>query len=167
MTGRTTAVSWEQRVASRTWQDIPRGYYAIEILHQPCECLDNGVEDECGHMPELLGYRLFERKESRVTRTGRRVGKDRFISGTTVVVPGIDHDLVREVLDSERDWTTEVWGPRGHELYILDDLVTKPDYYRAQYGKFTGRCGCCGRALTDNDSKLRGIGPECLKGLQP
>jgi Family of unknown function (DUF6011) len=31
------------------------------------------------------------------------------------------------------------------------------------YGKLLGHCGCCGRALTDPESRARGIGPECIK----
>lgn len=124
----------ERRIKSSTWQDIPRGYYAMPVEDIPdCDCEDWG----CG-CTVLLGYRLFQRKESRVTRTGRRIGKNQFISGKTVAAPDTDHELTEN-----------------------------PDLYRAEYGKFTGKCGCCGRALTDPDSKLRGIGPECRKGAQP
>ncbi len=53
-----------------------------------------------------------------------------------------------------------------------DDLFTavaaiEVDPARAleDHGQRTGRCGCCGRLLTDPVSVARGIGPECaLKG---
>lgn len=32
----------------------------------------------------------------------------------------------------------------------------------ARYGQLIGRCGRCGRTLTDPDSRTRGIGPDCL-----
>jgi hypothetical protein len=31
------------------------------------------------------------------------------------------------------------------------------------YGKLIGSCGCCGRSLTDPNSRALGIGPECIK----
>lgn len=31
------------------------------------------------------------------------------------------------------------------------------------YGRLTGNCGCCGRALTDPESVARGIGPVCAE----
>lgn len=33
------------------------------------------------------------------------------------------------------------------------------------YGKEIGRCGACHRRLTDDESRLRGIGPDCAKRL--
>lgn len=149
-----------------TWQDVPRGYYAVEILHQPCNCIDNDLDEQCEHMPELLGYRLFERKTPRITKTGRRIGKNQFISGATAMVPGVDRDLVRTIIAQEDQIHREMYGPHGDQQHIYDLLTSMPDYYRAEYGKFTGRCGCCGRTLTDPDSKLCGIGPECRKGAR-
>lgn len=35
----------------------------------------------------------------------------------------------------------------------------------ALYGQHIGRCGRCGRTLTDADSRARGIGPDCLGKL--
>jgi hypothetical protein len=36
---------------------------------------------------------------------------------------------------------------------------------RELFGQKLGRCGCCNRPLTDEQSRARGIGPECAKGL--
>jgi hypothetical protein len=33
-------------------------------------------------------------------------------------------------------------------------------------GKLRGQCAVCGKNLTDEDSKKRGLGPDCYKGLQ-
>jgi hypothetical protein len=49
------------------------------------------------------------------------------------------------------------YDKRWDFLEILDD----PDQSQALFGKLTGRCGCCGKTLTDPNSKMRGIGPEC------
>jgi Family of unknown function (DUF6011) len=38
-----------------------------------------------------------------------------------------------------------------------------PQLAMSAYGKLIGHCGCCGRALTDEESRARGIGPECIK----
>lgn len=38
-----------------------------------------------------------------------------------------------------------------------------PILAKEAYGKLLGQCGCCGRSLTDPESRARGIGPECLK----
>ena len=40
-------------------------------------------------------------------------------------------------------------------------LNSNPKFYMEQYGKQIGRCGKCGRTLTDPESIDRGIGPEC------
>jgi len=32
---------------------------------------------------------------------------------------------------------------------------------RERFGREIGRCGCCGRQLTDETSRARGIGPDC------
>ena len=45
---------------------------------------------------------------------------------------------------------------------ILHD-IKGGDSFRALYGQLTGRCGRCGRLLTDPVSKVAGIGPECVK----
>lgn len=38
-----------------------------------------------------------------------------------------------------------------------------PGLAQEAYGKMIGHCGCCGKKLTDPESRARGIGPECLK----
>lgn len=40
-------------------------------------------------------------------------------------------------------------------------IMTGADGYRELFGKLTGRCGYCGKLLTDSKSKLIGIGPDC------
>ena len=44
--------------------------------------------------------------------------------------------------------------------FLIEDLENG-DTFRALFGRLTGRCGCCGKALTDPKSKLIGIGPDC------
>ena len=45
-------------------------------------------------------------------------------------------------------------------------ILAAPKLAMEAYGKLIGRCGCCGRQLTDPDSIALGIGPECIKRYQ-
>lgn len=45
----------------------------------------------------------------------------------------------------------------------LDALVASPEAVVAEHGRITGRCGICGRELTDPVSIERGIGPVCAE----
>jgi len=53
----------------------------------------------------------------------------------------------------------------GMDRVPAEALVRDADELRANFGRFTGRCGCCGRRLTDPASKLRGIGPDCWAAI--
>ena len=50
-------------------------------------------------------------------------------------------------------------------LADIQTLLTDPDRYRQLWGTYTGRCGWCGRKLTDPESRLLGVGPDCRDGL--
>lgn len=43
----------------------------------------------------------------------------------------------------------------------LTEVASQPLETAVKYGRLTGRCGCCGRTLTDPESVRRGIGPIC------
>ena len=43
-------------------------------------------------------------------------------------------------------------------------IAADPETATIKYGRLTGRCGCCGRTLTDPKSIERGIGPICAEG---
>lgn len=63
-----------------------------------------------------------------------------------------------------RDWqnTYEAW------LQLLDAaLLADPGTARKQFAELTVRCCQCGRALTDDTSKVLGIGPDCRGGFSP
>ncbi len=87
-----------------------------------------------------IGHQAFQ-----VRRNGRRTGV------TTYARPGIDVDKV----------LIYAWSLTDVYKIAAED----PDWSRAEYGRFASKCGWCGRTLTDPASKLRGIGPECSKGL--
>lgn len=44
---------------------------------------------------------------------------------------------------------------------ILEKIAEDPESASKDYGKQIGRCGICGRTLTDDDSRAAGIGPIC------
>ncbi len=52
----------------------------------------------------------------------------------------------------------------GNEAFIAATIInSNPSYAMKNYGKQIGRCGACGRRLTDPESIDNGIGPECIK----
>jgi Family of unknown function (DUF6011) len=52
---------------------------------------------------------------------------------------------------------------RGEKSLVLNALHADADGARARYGRTIGKCGCCNRTLTDETSRLSGIGPDCAK----
>lgn len=128
-----------KQIEAADWRDLPRGHYAI-AEH----------DDEHDDYP-LLGYWCYQRKVPRTTKTGREIGQHRLISGVFHHSNTITPEQLNQVL-------------ADHDRQIdIAQLLKDPDWYRAEFGRFTGRCGCCGKALTDPDSKMRGIGPECAR----
>ena len=149
----STVEEFDRKVHAADWHDIPRGFYALFI-----HAIDLDVTlDECAEASyELVGCRYYERKAQRVTKTGRRIGGDSWRGGFAWA-EDVDLDRARAYADEERSR----WA-RQFDIYVIAD---DPEIYQAMYGQWWGRCGCCGRTLTDPDSKMRGIGPECAKAL--
>jgi hypothetical protein len=126
------------------WHDIPPGFYAVPVV------TDAG----------LLGHRLFQR------RGPFKEGRWRHPEGEWKPWP---HSIARPSYQLAEGVTREEFraakGSAWDEAnikFVLENL----DMCREAFGQVVGRCGCCGRALTDPDSKMRGIGPECIKGMQ-
>lgn len=119
-----------------TWYQLPAGRYAVPI-----------VVDKV-----LLGYAQYERVAPKETKRGK-VGKHRFRVGQLVARPG--HEQRRELL---RTTAAEL-------LADIQTLLTDPDRYRQLWGTYSGKCGWCGRRLTDPESRLLGVGPDCRQGM--
>lgn len=152
--------AYVKRVRDRDWHEIPRGFYAIAI--EDYNAWDSDCPDDWN--PPIIGHRLFERKVARICKTGRRIGRDQFISGRIMVQPDVDHDRIFKALDFEKECLPDEFGRDGWAKSTIDRImldVEGDDTYRATFGKLTGRCGCCGKTLTDPTSKLLGIGPDC------
>jgi len=56
---------------------------------------------------------------------------------------------------------------KAHETKqrILDLIAANPEAASARFGQEMGSCGICGRTLTDETSRARGIGPVCAQRL--
>lgn len=55
-------------------------------------------------------------------------------------------------------------SPKAKDLIsVLREMNNDPKTYILKYGKTSGRCACCYKALTDERSILAGVGPVCAK----
>lgn len=59
--------------------------------------------------------------------------------------------------ESTREWKVVEWA-----IALMEANVAPPDGYTLTH---VGKCGRCGRKLTDAVSKARGIGPECMRQI--
>ena len=64
------------------------------------------------------------------------------------------------------DFFFPVRDPRRRQQ-IIAEIMKDPIAAMNEYGMRLGRCGVCGRTLTDRHSILRGIGPICAERLGP
>ena len=56
----------------------------------------------------------------------------------------------------------ELYPVKGSRRDVVLDVIGKdPETAMLTYGRELGSCGHCGRTLTDEDSRARGIGPIC------
>ena len=123
-------------VTGQWWESLPVGWYAIPVYHYDYDL------DESWPV-QLTTFRR--------TRNGFRIGN-------TYTLAGMDRVPVEE-RDVYRGWSL------ADLRDVADALVRDADELRANFGLFTGMCGCCGRRLTDPASKLRGIGPDCWAAI--
>lgn len=140
-------------LAAADWHNIPAGHYAIPVVEDD---LDGDHPNFC----RLLGYKVFERKTPRVDRNGRRTGRDSWGSGL-LLGPNVQWPDFRAYLDREK--VGDGYDGARDVLYVLDD----PDMGMRTFGQAAGRCGACGKTLTDPESKAQGIGPECRRQPGP
>lgn len=55
---------------------------------------------------------------------------------------------------------------RGAYAALLEQVVEDTPAAMQAYGQEIGRCGNCNRTLTDAESRVRGIGPDCWEQIQ-
>lgn len=141
------------RVTARDWQDVPEGHYAIPITE------DDGL---------LLGYVIYHRTVPRTLANGRKRGRNQIAEGEPIVVGGYPGQLGERIRELRQAHRKLYGGFDGHLNWIVDQLLGSDltlNRSRAQFGRLIGKCGCCGRWLTDPESKMRGIGPDCWEDL--
>lgn len=79
-----------------------------------------------------------------------------------------------------REWpptmrTYGYWPTAGHphreraayRVAVLAAIEADRNMCAARFAKWTSRCCCCGRGLTEKQSKTFGIGPYCRRGAPP
>ena len=71
---------------------------------------------------------------------------------------------------ADREWCLKTWKPAPDQANayrnevagaLIHAIKNENDIHRKLYGLLTGRCGRCGRLLTDPESKRLGLGPDC------
>lgn len=150
-----TTSPYEQRLHALDFHDLPEGHYALPVWE---------YSDDEDAEPPLLGHTTYQRIVARTTRNGKRRGRDAFRTGALIPAPGVDPVHLADTVRRERALDVEMWGPGASTQCVLDILlydVRNTDTYRALFGQLTGHCGYCGRELTDPESKMHGIGPDC------
>lgn len=62
-----------------------------------------------------------------------------------------------------RQASDELYPPRGaHQRRdVIRRLAEDLEGASSRYGRLLGRCGVCGRTLTNDESRARGVGPVC------
>ena len=161
---RTHARTYQQRVDGRDWHDVPKGFYAVEIVtyDEP----DDPTDPDVDWPLRTLGWATWERKVPREFKSGRTLGRHRMIFGAPLVASTSNRDELRQWIEMEQEVGWERYLKQQVDQ-ILCDIESGANSFRPQFGKLTGRCGFCGRRLTDATSKLIGIGPDCRDGWKP
>lgn len=127
--------------------ELPNGYYAL---------------------PDPTGKHAFV--YLMVRRTTRRVFRDRRYRFGKVVVGG---EWIEPGTIEVKEWSQDAkrlcgqMKPgdcyRGEFESLFPMLLANPKVWAVVFGQQIGRCGRCGKTLTDDVSRAAGIGPECVK----
>jgi hypothetical protein len=56
---------------------------------------------------------------------------------------------------------------RDYHRRVRESIEADPAAAGRRFAEWCIRCCCCGRALTEEQSKVLGIGPECRRGSDP
>ena len=74
----------------------------------------------------------------------------------------------QQVSDDERRLGSQRPGETytGQWANLIDKVLADPTAAVARYGLELGKCGVCGRTLTNETSRVQGIGPVCLSKLE-
>lgn len=158
-TGEVGSLTW---YTDLDWRLIPKGYYALPVIGHGTITADDDPET---WEPPLLAYQTYRRRTEK---------HNDFRCGALYPL-WANWDADPEHLPGKDDvgWSREselfVNNCYSNPVFAIEEILGDPgaaDRYRALFGQFFGLCGICHRTLSDPQSKLRGIGPECVKGLR-
>lgn len=66
------------------------------------------------------------------------------------------------------EWARMYWDDvKAVRAAAMGEIAERPEEAAARFAVLQSTCCCCGKALTDERSKVYGIGPECRAGLTP
>lgn len=83
--------------------------------------------------------------------------------------PLYPRDVPAELSPVERRAFLDAYREQLLKAYveIRNTIEADPDTAAARFAAFHSRCCNCGKALTDDQSKVYGIGPDCRDGMSP
>ncbi len=147
---RKSTRAWDY--AQPDWQVLPEGFYAVP---DPRE----GVEQMTYWRRKDVG----KRKHPEFEPWKPRGAKVRY--GPTLFT---NDPRLKKLKGDEKSWFVLSWYETvGHPYRdaIIETILEDPALAAKRFAEWNMRCCMCGRALTHEDSKTLGIGPECGKGF--
>lgn len=134
---------------SPDWKDIPEGYYAV---------LDPRTDTD-----EMTYWRMKTTKRGSCS-FGPWPTKARY--APSLYIKDLPDGISAQ--SQEGRYYAKAWYRSVFATYhatIVGDILSDPIAAGQRFADWAVRCCCCGRALTNDLSKVYGIGPECRKGL--
>jgi hypothetical protein len=128
----------------KRWRELlPEGRYAWPLYDWDAFC------ESDADVPPLIGYVIYWRRPRGLTT---------FLQ----LADGLESTPANQQRLRAAESTDENDNIDGDTSGRLAGIVDNPGKYAGTYGQHTGKCGRCGRKLTDPQSIARGIGPDCL-----
>lgn len=132
------------------WQSLPEGHYAIVDPHNP----------------QIVTY--WRRKDITTRKRGARPQFEpwplKARNGPILWIKDIPRDLKGQ---ARREWC-DTWhanNSRPYKAAVIETIAADPIAAGKRFADLTSRCCACARRLTDDHSKVYGIGPECRSGI--
>jgi hypothetical protein len=144
--------SYSTSILTPDWDSVPEGYYAVP---------DPGGQEEMTYWVRKTPPPGNKRG---VNSFGAWPSKARY--GTQLLRSDLPENLDADAL-SEKDYV-KAWFRHVSSAYrvaVAKAILEDPREAAHRFADWAIRCCCCGRKLTNDLSKVYGIGPECRKGM--
>lgn len=136
--------------------------------------LARGVEPRIIRYRETEGAPVQYLRYTPSERLKRVIESDKFVAEHTTRREGDTSPACRcpECTGPDGAWIRQHWKPVPDQANayanevasaLIYSIEKEDDAFRKLYGLLTGRCGRCGRLLTDRESRRLGIGPDCRR----